>query len=317
MKIAVVGQAGGWSTERLAEALRTSGAESQVVDIGACSLRLPDPRLFHHGEPLDGFDGAVVKKLGDTAEGWSVQERIGLLRHLEASGVPVLSTPDCLHVAMNRYRMTCELVEAGLPVPETTITEDVAEATAAVERFGSAVLKPLFTSKGRGMQRLDPSMDLRTALGRHRDEGFGPFYLQRFVKHPGRDLGVAVLDGRFVGAYWRVAGAEQWMTTILSGGRYERARPSDETIELAVRAARHFGLVFTGVDLVEGPDGRFSILEVSAFGGFRGLLKGCDIDVAPLLAGLVLHRFRAVHSGARRRPSRGWGPDGRGAATDR
>ena len=72
MKIAVVGQPGAWSTERLADALRACGTEATVVDLAACSLRLPDRRLFHRGEPLDGLAGAVVKKLGDTADGWSV-----------------------------------------------------------------------------------------------------------------------------------------------------------------------------------------------------------------------------------------------------
>jgi len=292
VKLAVVGQPGAWSTERLADALRAAGAEATVVDLAACSLRLPDRRLFHRGAPLDGLDGAVVKKLGDTADGWGVPERIGMLRHLEASGVPVLSAPDRLHVAVNRYRMTCELVQAGLPVPPTTITEDVDEAVSAVSRFGTAVVKPLFTSKGRGMRRLEPTRELRGELESHRDAGLGPFYLQRFVKHPGRDLGVAVLDGRCIGAYWRVAAGDQWMTTILSGGHYEKADIAPETEAMAVAAARHFGLVFTGVDLIEDPDGRFTVLEVSAFGGFRGLLKGCGVDAAPMLADVVLRRFR-------------------------
>ena len=291
MNIAVVGQPGAWSTARLADALRAAGALVGVVDLAACSLRLPDRRLFHRGEPLEKLDGAVVKKLGDTADGWGVQERIGMLRHLEASGLPVLSAPDRLHVAVNRYRMTCELVRAGLPVPETTITEDVDEAAASVKRFGSAVLKPLFTSKGRGMRRLEPSRELRSQLESHRDDGLGPFYLQRFVKHPGRDLGVAVLDGRCIGAYWRVAAADHWMTTILSGGRYEKADLDPETEAIAVRAARHFGLVFTGVDLIEDADGRFNVLEVSAFGGFRGLLNGCGVDAAPMLANVVLRQI--------------------------
>jgi ribosomal protein S6--L-glutamate ligase len=292
MNLAVVGQPGAWSTERLADALRAAGANAAVVDLAACSLRLPDRRLFHLGRPLEGLDGAVVKKLGDTADGWSVQERIGMLRHLEASGVPVLSAPDHLHVAVNRYRMTCELVRAGLPVPPTTVTEDIDEAADAVARFGTAVIKPLFTSKGRGMRRLEPTRDLRGELEAHRDSGLGPFYLQRFVKHPGRDLGVAVLDGRCLGAYWRVAAGEQWMTTILSGGRYEKAEIAPEIADMAVVAARHFGLIFTGVDLIEDSDGRFSVLEVSAFGGFRGLLNGCGVDAAPRLAEVVLRRFR-------------------------
>lgn len=289
MNVAVVGRPGAWSTERLAGALRAAGVVAPVVDLAACSLRLPDPRLFHAGRPLEDLDGAVVKKIGDTADGWVVRERVQLLRHLEAGGVPVWSAPDRLEAAVNRYRMTVELAGAGIPVPETVVTEDSDEAVAAVERFGAAVLKPLYTSKGRGMRCLDASLDLKTVFSRHVAEEAGPFYLQRFVPHPGRDLGVAVLEGRCLGAYWRVAGQGQWMTTILAGGRYERAEPPAEAIDIALRAAARFGLFFTGVDLVEA-DGRFLVLEVSAFGGFRGLLEATGVDAAPLLAQAVLRR---------------------------
>ena len=81
-------------------------------------------------------------------------------------------------------------------------------------------------------------------------------------------------------------------STILSGGRYEKADLEPETAAIAVGAARHFGLVFTGVDLIEDSDGRFNVLEVSAFGGFRGLLNGCGVDAAPMLADVALRRFR-------------------------
>ncbi len=290
MRIAVVGHPGAWSTERLAAALRQAGATSVVVDLAACAMRLPELTVYHAGLPL-AVDAAVVKKIGDTVGGWAVRERLQILRHLEGGGVPVWSGPDRIEAAVDRARMTVELVRGGLPVPETVITEDVAEAAAAVERFGSAILKPLFTSKGRGMQRLDPSLDLPRLLAAHAGQNPGPFYLQRFVKHPGRDLGVAVLDGEYVGAYWRIAGHDQWMTTILAGGRYERADPPAEVIDLARRAAAHFGLLFTGVDLIESEEG-YRILEVSAFGGFRGLLDGCGVDAAPLMAAAVLRRVR-------------------------
>jgi ribosomal protein S6--L-glutamate ligase len=291
MNVAVMGVPGGWSTERLAGALRTAGASAQVLDLSLCSLRLPGRDLYHRGRSLPALDGVVVKKIGDTTDGWIVQERINLLRHLEGGGVPVLSGPARLEAAVDRYRMTVELARAGLPVPETVVTEDTEEAVAAVERFKGAVLKPLFTSKGRGMRLLEPGRDLRSTLERHRLDGLGPFYLQRFIKHPGRDLGVAVLDGRYLGAYWRIAGQAQWMTTIQSGGRYAPADPPIDAIDMAVRAANHFGLVFTGVDLIEAPDGGFAVLEVSAFGGFRGLLDACGIDAAPRLAQVVLRRF--------------------------
>jgi ribosomal protein S6--L-glutamate ligase len=294
VKVAVIGQSGAWSTERLADALRRLQAEVVVIDLAACSVRLPDPHVFHAGRPLEGLAGAVVKKIGDAAGGWVVQERIEILRHLEAVGVPVVSAPDRLAIAANRSRMTLELARGGFPVPDTVITEDASEAEAAVERFGAAVVKPIFTSKGRGMMRLDPGNDVGALVERWRTQGLGPVYLQRFVKHPGRDLGVAVLEGRVLGAYWRIAREDQWMTTILSGGRYEPADPPDEVIALAERAARHFGLAFTGVDLIETPEGGWAVLEVSAFGGFRGLLDACGIDAAPLVAEAALVRFAAA-----------------------
>src|SRR5262249_59895717 len=113
--------------------------------------------------------------------------------------------PDRLEIAVNRYRMTLELSRAGIPVPETVVTEDVAEAERAVERLGTAVLKPLFTSKGRGMRRLEAGDNIRAVLAEHAAGGPGPFYLQAFVKHPGRDLGVAERDGHVLGADWRIS----------------------------------------------------------------------------------------------------------------
>lgn len=296
MKVAVAGLPGAWSTERLADALRRVGADVCVLDLAACTLSLPDGRISYRGQPLERLRGVVVKKIGDAADGWVVRERLTLLADLEASGVPVLSPPARLEVALNRYRMTVELARAGIPVPETVVTEDLDEAEAVVARFGTAVLKPLFTSKGRGMHRLERTAALRPLLEAHRRDGGGPFYLQRFVPHPGRDLAIAVLEGRCLGAYWRVAGQGQWMTTILSGGHYAAADPPTEAIDLAVRAANHFGLLFTVVDLVERPGGGFTALEVSAFGGFRGLLSACGVDAAPSLAEAVLRRFAEAAS---------------------
>src|SRR5262245_62270438 len=165
--IAVVGQPGAWSTERLAHALRAAGAEALVVDLAGCALRLPQPGVWFRGTRLD-VEAAVVKKIGDTAGGWSMRERLQILRHWEASGVPVWSAPDRLEVAVDRYRMTVELVRVGLPVPETVITEDVGEAVASGDRFGAVVLKPMFRSHGRRMVRLGPVVGLRRFRGSRR-----------------------------------------------------------------------------------------------------------------------------------------------------
>jgi ribosomal protein S6--L-glutamate ligase len=292
MRIGVVGTRAAWSTECLAAALRKEGAAVAMVDLATCAVELPGG-VRRAGQPLPPLDGVVVKKIGDTAGGFAIRERINVLRQIERDGVPVWSAPDRLETALDRYRMTLELAAAGLPIPETVVTDDLDQAEAAVVRFGAAVLKPLYTSKGRGMAKLVPDPTLRETLARHREADGGPFYLQRFVPHPGRDLGVAVLDGHVLGAYWRVSAGGAWMTTVRAGGRYVAADPPPEAMDLAVRAAKTFGLLFTGVDLVETPDGGFNVFEVSAFGGFRGLLDACGVDAASLVARAVIGRVLA------------------------
>jgi ribosomal protein S6--L-glutamate ligase len=131
----------------------------------------------------------------------------------------------------------------------------------------------------------------RLALRRFRQEGHGMMYLQEFVPAAGRDAAIAVLGGRVIGAYYRVAGSGEWQTTTAAGGHYEPFSPNEAAADLALRAAAVFGLDFTTVDMVE-TDGGWLIYEVSAFGGFSGLRKALGIDAATLYAQHVLERLR-------------------------
>jgi ribosomal protein S6--L-glutamate ligase len=238
------------------------------------------------GRSLAGLDAVVVKKLGDSHDEY-IGNRLLALEELERGGTRVISAPGAIRDAVNRYRMSYLLRAAGIPMPRTAVTESVEEAVSLVSGWGAAVLKPLFTSKGRGMEKLSARSAVRLALSRWQREGRGPMYLQEFVPAPGRDLAVAVLGDRVVGAYYRVATPGKWMTTTAAGGHYERAEIGPDLEELAVRAARVFGLAFTSVDLVE-TDGGWLVYEVSAFGGFSGLQKACNVDGAALYADYVM-----------------------------
>jgi ribosomal protein S6--L-glutamate ligase len=187
--------------------------------------------------------------------------------------------------------MSALLRRAGIPMPRTVVTESLDEAEAVVLTWGSAVLKPLFTSKGRGMLRLSREAAPRLALRRYEREGHGPFYLQEFVPAGGRDVAVAILDRRVLGAYYRVAAPDQWQTTTAAGGHYEPCSLPEAAEELALAAAKVFTLEFTSVDMVE-TDAGWLVYEVSAFGGFSGLRKALGIDAAALYARHVMRRMR-------------------------
>ncbi|MFM9270757.1 GAK system ATP-grasp enzyme [Halomonas elongata] len=280
-KIGVVGIPGKWSTEVLADAIEARTGFRAVIDLHETCLDLTSGHLEHRGQDLGELDALIVKKISAEYSPTSLN-RLELLRVAEARGVRVFSRAETMLRLINRLSCTVTLRNAGIPMPETLVTEDLGSACQAVQRFGEAVFKPLFSTKARGMCVISADQSpeaMRREVAAFRDDN-PMMYLQRRMELPGRDLGMVFAGGRYLGTYARVPqSGDTWNTTIHSGGRYEAYTPSAELIELATRAQAPFGLDFTTVDVAETSDGPV-VFEVSAFGGFRGALEGAGIDAA-------------------------------------
>ncbi len=284
MRIWVSGVSGGWSGEKMVAALSKLQVDTRLIHLSECSHDLLSGRIECNGEDLTSLDGLVVRKMGDPIDPLT-PTRINLLRRLERRGVRVFSPAAAIEEANDRYRMSLRLAELGVPIPETVVTESVDEAMHLVERWDRAVVKPLLTSKGRGMQLLSSDGAYRLSLKNWSHRGSSPFYVQRYVA-AARDIGVAILGSQILGAYQRVAAAGAWQTTIRAGGHYEPFAPDSRVSRLALEAAQPFGLDFTVVDLVQSGDD-WLVYEVSAFGGFSGLWAS-GIDAASRLANYVV-----------------------------
>lgn len=291
-RIGVIGIPGKWSTETLADAIEKRTGFRLVIDMAGVSLDLADRRLRFDGHDLCALDGLVVKKISATYSP-NTLDRLELLRVAEDAGVRVFSGAVNMLRLVNRLSCTVTLRNAGIPMPETTVTEDCDAAARSVVAFGSAVFKPLYSTKARGMQIIDanhPADEIAAAIAAF--QAVHPMmYIQRKIDIPGRDLGLVFLGGDYLGCYARVAHGEAWNTTIHSGGRYAEHRPAQALIDLAQRAQTPFAMDFTTVDVVETSDGPV-VFEVSAFGGFRGALEGAGIDAAAHYADYVCGRLR-------------------------
>jgi len=302
VRIAVVGIAGGWSSEILADAVGKATGQRLLVDLDRARLDLAAGRLWcpdQDGRAVDlcGLDALCVKKV---ASGYSPRmiDRLEMLRVAAARGVRCFSDPSLILRLVDRLACTVTLANAGIPLPPTTITEDADQALDAVRAYGRAVLKPLFTSKARGMalldaEALDPS-EIATALAGFRAAN-PVMYIQQAVDLRGQDLGVCFLGGEYLGTYARRKGAapggeSAWSTSTASGGRYAAFDPPQDIIDLAHKAQAPFGLDFTCVDVALTDAGPY-VFEVSAFGGFRGLLQARGLDVAQLFTAHVLREL--------------------------
>lgn len=283
LKIGVIGIPGKWSTEALADAVEAKTGFRRVIDMGAVALDLDQGRLMHAGEDLCTYDALIIKKISEIYSP-EVLDRLELLRLAEAKGVKVFSRPEAIIRLIDRLACTVSLRMADIPMPRTVVTEDKAAALAAVNDFGSAVFKPLYSTKARGMTLIDAgdSAAIDAFSAEHK-----VMYIQEKLDLSGQDLGMVFLNGEYLCTYARVSGSDTWNTTIHAGGKYAPFEPDAALIELARRAQAPFGLSFTTVDVALTDQGPI-VFEVSAFGGFRGVRDGCGLDAAALVTDHVI-----------------------------
>src|SRR5690606_36157289 len=124
--------------------------------------------------------------------------------------------------------------------PPTRVDQELESALASFDALGGdVVLKPLFGSEGRGIERITSEACARRAFT---DEiaRTGLVYQQSFVDHGGRDLRVFILDGEATAAMARRS-LDGFIATVARGGVPEATTSGGATRELAVRAASAVG----------------------------------------------------------------------------
>ncbi len=292
-KIGVIGLPGKWSTEVLADEVEKQTGFRQVIDMALVSLDLAEGRLWFGDDDLSTYDALIIKKI--TRQYCpNTLDRLELLKFAQAKGVQVFSRPDNIQQLINRLGCTVKMANAGLPMPETVITEDLDMALDTVMRFQSAILKPLFSTKAQGMQQVNSGMkkshiirELKKLQADHPS-----LYIQKTIEFGGRDLGLMFLNNKYLGAYARVGHKDTWNTTIHSGGHYAPATPEQNVIDLAFKAQQLFDMDYTTVDVALTDDGP-KIFEVSAFGGFRGAHEAMNMNVAERYVQYILQRLQS------------------------
>jgi RimK family alpha-L-glutamate ligase len=319
MKVAIFTDETGWHTRQLQAALRQRGASGRCVDLQHCGI---DTRASPHGLVLPGFgrqlpDAALVRGLaGGSFE--QVTKRLTVLHVLRAWGVPVYNEARAIERSVDKGMTSLLLHAAGVPTPPTWALEDAAQAQRIVMRESAAghalVLKPLFGSQGKGLQRVGwvrQNDDDGAAGGCHVPlpaldaPGLGGLaYLQRFVPPPpgsaaGFDWRVLVIGGRARAAMQRVS--THWLHNLAQGARPVAAQLTPALARLAERAAAALELDYAGVDLMPAAQGPV-VLEVNGIAAWQGLQRVTPWNIAQALVDDLLQR--RLQAPARQRPAR-------------
>lgn len=284
-RIGVIGTPGGWSSELLADTVNRLTGFRLLIDMEKTVLDLEKGRVMLGDLDLFSLDALIVKKIG----AWyspDLLDRLEILRFMAEKGRRIFSSPEKIFRVIDRLSCTVTLSTAGIPMPPTVVTENPDEAMGAVKRFGRAVFKPLYSTKAKGMCIIENTPDARDRIMAFKAEN-SIMYIQAMIEHNDMDLGITFLGGHYLATYARCGNGSSWNTTTRSGGLYKAFSPERELVDLAWKAQNLFGLDFTCVDVALTPSGPV-VFEVSAFGGFKGIMTTSAIDPAERYVNYVL-----------------------------
>jgi ribosomal protein S6--L-glutamate ligase len=207
-----------------------------------------------------------------------VTRRISLVEHMEFAGMRVVNPCYSFRRARDKYATQYYLQMAGLPVPTTFTTEGLAEGYRVCEEYKELIYKPILSSMGKGSIKFEDP-DLAYNAFRMLSRYGMPLILQKYIPNPGRDIRVFVIGDQVVGSAYKYKAPGGWKTNVAQGGTMTNELVPDEILELGIKATKVLGLDYSGVDVIEGPDGPV-ILEANASPGWQALNQAADIKVA-------------------------------------
>jgi RimK family alpha-L-glutamate ligase len=229
----------------------------------------PDEMTTCFSEDGMSFWAGGKRVYADLVLGWVFDDILlaGMrqLMAFEQAGVLVVNTAGTLFRGQNKYLTSAALHAAKVEHLPVISGLDVGTALRWAEKQEFPIVaKPIFGAGGMGVARFESPSALRAMLqqeGRTMDH----FYLQPFVRHPGRDIRVVCVNYHAVAAFYRYSAEGEWITTARGGGRRELLDevPAD-LADVAQRASRAVGARISGVDVVEDLDaGHYRVLEVN------------------------------------------------------
>jgi glutathione synthase len=170
-------------------------------------------------------------------------------------------------------------------MPPTLLTRDRAEIDAFRAEHGDIVMKPLYGHGGGSVFRLTKEdlnygslYDLFATTFRE------PWVIQKFL--PGvrqGDKRIILVDGEFAGAVNRIPAADDLRSNMVRGGSAAATELTAREREICARlgpALRDRGLLFTGIDVI---DGWLTEINVTSPTGIRAVKALGGADIAALI----------------------------------
>lgn len=237
---------------------------------------------YHDGLRITKYD-LVVPRIGVS----TTEYGLAILRQFEANGIPALNSAAAIRRSRDKYHAIQLLAAAGVPVPNTLVTQNGTAVAGIVERLGGTPVVVKFNqgTQGLGVIVCESISSVRStvqALWSLQQE----FTLQEYIaESEGHDVRMIVVGGEVVASMRRSAAPGDFRSNLHRGGSSEKFTPDAHYEAVAILAAETLGLDVAGVDILESKRGPL-VLEVNSSPGLHGIETTSRKDIAAMIIAL-------------------------------
>lgn len=179
---------------------------------------------------------------------------------------------------LSKMATSLNLNKVNLPQPATFQFASKNEVLRNLDKIPyPVIIKNPAGRKGENMYKIDSKNKLEIFLKKV-PQHF-PFLFQQYLPTDG-DIRILVIGDKVIGAMKRLLIPGDFRANISQGAKAEKFKLTDETVELAKKAAKATETEFAGVDLIES-EGKFYVIEVNRAPQFRGFRKYTKVDPSP------------------------------------
>jgi len=249
--------------------------------------RLDDRRVFFdldNPEPWRLYDAILERSISYT-------NGLYALRIFNSWGIPTVNTAAVAEACGDKLTTSAALGKAGVPQPRNVIAFTPESALEAIESMGyPVVLKPVVGSWGRLLAKIN-DRDAAEAILEHKavlgSVQHSVFYIQEYIKKPGRDIRAFVVGDRTITAIYRKS--PHWITNTARGGEGELCPLTPELEEICWRAAQAVGGGVLAVDVIEHPDRGYLVNEINHTMEFHTTQPISGIDIGDIIVEYVVN----------------------------
>jgi [lysine-biosynthesis-protein LysW]--L-2-aminoadipate ligase len=257
----------------LFEALEKRGVAYDRLDDREVTFDLTDPGTWRQ------YSAVLERSLSYARGLYAVQI-------LNRWGIPTVNHAQVCTTCGDKLATSAALQAANVPQPRVILAFTPESALAAIETMGyPVVLKPVIGSWGRLVSKVN-DRESAEALLEHRDV-LGNFqqqiyYIQEFIRKPGRDIRAFVIGDESTGTETIAAiyrNSTSFITNTARGGVAANCPVTPELHEICLAASRAVGGGVLAIDLLEDPDRGLLVNEINHTMEFHSSVPATGVDI--------------------------------------